>query len=201
MKKGLWISAILVIVLAMVVMSCSQPVATTQPTTSTSTTKPTTPATTPSTSTTTTTTTAPAANQPKYGGELRFAYTLAPGSLDPAVGTSGGDAYYWQQIFDQLVAANPDLSPAPDRSLATSWEFPDPKTMVFHLRSGVTFQDGTTFDANPTSALLGSNYFFQSSPTFEVPVFGTGSKHSRWLKADVVPKTGSGEVAIIWSCT
>ena len=148
MKKGLWISAILVIVLAMVVMSCSQPAANTQPTTSTSTTKPTTPATTPSTSTATATTTAPAANQPKYGGELRFAYTLAPGSLDPAVGTSGGDAYYWQQIFDQLVAANPDLSPAPDRSLATSWEFPDPKTMVFHLRSGVTFQDGTTFDAN-----------------------------------------------------
>ena len=148
MKKGLWFFIILVTLAALVLVSCSQPAPTTQPTTTTPTT--TTPTTTPSTTPTTTTapaTTTPATTTPKYGGTLTFAYTLAPGSLDPAVGTSGGDAYYWQQIFDQLVAAHPDLSPAPEHSLATSWEFPDPKTMIFHLRQGVTFQDGTTFDA------------------------------------------------------
>jgi len=147
MKKSLWIFVIVLVLAAMVLMSCSKSTPTSQPTTTTSTTTTTTPATTPSTTTTTTPATTPAVTKPKYGGTITFAYTLAPGSLDPAVGTSGGDAYYWQQIFDQLVAAHPDLSPAPEHSLATSWEFPDPKTMIFHLRQGVTFQDGTAFDA------------------------------------------------------
>lgn len=33
-------------------------------------------------------------------------------------------------------------------SLAESWEWTDPKTLVLHLRKGVTFQDGQKFDAN-----------------------------------------------------
>ncbi len=49
-------------------------------------------------------------------------------------------------IFDTLVWLTPDLKPTPD--LATSWTVsPDGKTYSFTLRPGVTFHDGTPFDA------------------------------------------------------
>ena len=49
-------------------------------------------------------------------------------------------------IFDTLVWLTPDLKLTPD--LATSWTVsPDGKTYSFTLRPGVTFHDGTPFDA------------------------------------------------------
>ena len=87
------------------------------------------------------------AETPRYGGKLRVAYNLAPGALDPAVGRSGGDAYYWRQYCDSLVDVDPNMQPRPERSLAESWDFSDPRNLVFRLRKGVRFHDGTTFDA------------------------------------------------------
>jgi len=88
------------------------------------------------------------AEGPRYGGHLRIAYLTEPTSLDAVLGRSGGDAYYWRQIYDQLVDADPDLRPRPSTSLATSWEIAtDPDSITFHLREGVTFHDGTPFDA------------------------------------------------------
>jgi peptide/nickel transport system substrate-binding protein len=49
-------------------------------------------------------------------------------------------------IFDTLVWLTPELKPTPD--LATSWTMsPDGKTYTFTLRPGVTYHDGTKFDA------------------------------------------------------
>ncbi|MBV8087746.1 MAG: ABC transporter substrate-binding protein, partial [Chloroflexi bacterium] len=48
--------------------------------------------------------------------------------------------------YDTLVTLDKDLKIQPD--LATSWDQPDPKTYIFHLRSGVKFQDGTDFNAD-----------------------------------------------------
>lgn len=89
-----------------------------------------------------------AAKKPQYGGKLRVAYQLAPGALDPVVGRSGGDAYYWRQFCDQLVDADPALRPRPERSLAESWDLADPKALTLHLRGGVLFHDGTPFNAD-----------------------------------------------------
>ena len=50
---------------------------------------------------------------PRYGGHLRVGYNIAPTSLDAVLGRSGGDAYYWRQIFDQLVDVDPQLQPRP----------------------------------------------------------------------------------------
>jgi peptide/nickel transport system substrate-binding protein len=84
----------------------------------------------------------------QYGGHLRVGYAIEPTSLDAVLGRSGGDAYYWHQIYDQLVDANPDLSPRPSTSLATSWAVSDnPHAITFHLRDGVKFHDGNRFDA------------------------------------------------------
>ncbi len=138
MKKVLWIFTALLMALALVLASCAPAATTTPPTTTPPTTTP--PTTTPPT------TTPPAG--PQYGGNLRYAYGLEPSSLDPQTGVSGGDAYYWKQMYDELVGADPSLVADPNRSLAQSWEFPDSKTMVFHLRKGVKFHDGTAFDAS-----------------------------------------------------
>jgi peptide/nickel transport system substrate-binding protein len=89
------------------------------------------------------------ADGPRYGGHLRVGYGLEPTSLDAALGRSGGDAYYWRQIYDQLVDADRKLSPRSSTSLATSWEISsDPDAITFHLREGVTFHDGTRFNAD-----------------------------------------------------
>ena len=89
-----------------------------------------------------------AAEKPQYGGKLRVAYNLAPGALDPVVGRSGGDAYYWRQFCDQLVDADPSLKPRPETSLAESWDVSDPKAITLTLRQGVVFHDGTPFNAD-----------------------------------------------------
>ena len=84
----------------------------------------------------------------QYGGHLRVGYAIEPTSLDAVLGRSGGDAYYWRQIFDQLVDADPGLEPRPETSLATRWEIAyDPDSITFYLREGVVFHDGTTFNA------------------------------------------------------
>ena len=87
-------------------------------------------------------------SEPVHGGHLRVGYALEPTSLDAVLGRSGGDAYYWRQIYDQLVDADRDLNPRASTSLATSWEISeDPDAITFRLREGVVFHDGTPFDA------------------------------------------------------
>ncbi len=84
----------------------------------------------------------------QYGGHLRVGYNTEPTSLDAILGRSGGDAYYWHQIFDQLIDANPDLTPRLETSLATGWTIStDPDAITFSLRPGVKFHDGTAFNA------------------------------------------------------
>ena len=54
----------------------------------------------------------------QYGGHLKIGFTTEPTSLDAVLGRSGGDAYYWHQIYDQLVDAYPDLTPRAGARLA-----------------------------------------------------------------------------------
>ncbi len=88
-----------------------------------------------------------ASGAPKAGGTLNLAYPSEPSSLDPHTGNSGGDDYYWYTMFDTLAAYDQRFVSQPDISLAEKWEIPDQTTMVFHLRQGVKFHDGTAFDA------------------------------------------------------
>jgi peptide/nickel transport system substrate-binding protein len=96
---------------------------------------------------------AAAQDTPQYGGHLTVGVALEPTSLDPATGRSGGDAYYYRQIFDNLVNADKLLTPDANSSLAESWEIStDPHAITFKLRDGVMFHDGTPFNAEAVKA-------------------------------------------------
>ncbi len=65
--------------------------------------------------------------------------------MDPH--TSTDQSGMWRLAFDPLVSTNPDGSLDPAGSLAEKWEIVDGTRIVFTLRQGVKFQDGTDFDA------------------------------------------------------
>lgn len=84
-----------------------------------------------------------AAGTPVRGGTIEYGHQQEP----PCV--SGGwveQAYLSRQVLDSLVAQGDDGKILP--WLATSWKAsPDQKTWTFKLKPGVTFTDGTPFDA------------------------------------------------------
>lgn len=64
----------------------------------------------------------------------------SPTNLDPRIGTDAQSEHIDPLIFDSLVRRNEHFGLDP--WLAERWESPDPKTLVFHLHTGVRFQDG-----------------------------------------------------------
>lgn len=83
---------------------------------------------------------------PTEGGDLTFALGGAPDNLDPGSSSSSTNAQVMRQIFDSLVRQTPDHEFEP--WLAEDWTVSeDAKTYTFALRDGVTFHDGTDFDA------------------------------------------------------
>jgi len=77
---------------------------------------------------------------------LRVAWTNDPDNLNPFIGAETSSYEIWMLNYDFLVGYSLDLRPTPD--LATSWEVSaDGKVWTFHLRQGVTWQDGVAFTA------------------------------------------------------
>ncbi len=85
------------------------------------------------------------AASPVRGGTLTLALQSDITSLDPLKSAQLTDRRIQYQIFDALVGIDPQLQLVP--SLATSWETADPTVLVFKLRSGVKFHDGSSLDA------------------------------------------------------
>ncbi len=81
-------------------------------------------------------------------GSIRFGYTLSPSQgLDPHKTSLSQDTVWLAPIYDPLIIEMPDASLVP--GLATEWEFVDDNmALQLTLREGVTFQDGTPFDAD-----------------------------------------------------
>ena len=77
---------------------------------------------------------------------LRVGWTNDPDNLNPFIGAETSSYEIWLLNYDFLTGYSLDLQPAP--GLATSWETSaDGKTWTFHLREGVTWQDGEPFTA------------------------------------------------------
>jgi peptide/nickel transport system substrate-binding protein len=79
---------------------------------------------------------------------LRLAYTSTVTTWDPSVSFST-EVVYMANVYEPLMYANPPGSAEPfTPALATSWEVSkDGLEWTFHLRQGVTFHDGTPFNA------------------------------------------------------
>ena len=88
----------------------------------------------------------PGTGEPTPGGEITVVVPTDASSLDPISGVSGYDHMSLYPLYDRLLNFEPEtLEPIP--GLATSWDQPDPQTLVLQLQDGVTFHDGTPFDA------------------------------------------------------
>jgi peptide/nickel transport system substrate-binding protein len=85
------------------------------------------------------------AGAPIRGATLTFAIASDISNLDPLKSSSLYDRRVQYQIYDSLLSTDKDLKLNP--GLALSWETSDPTSIVFKLRQGVRFQDGTNLDA------------------------------------------------------
>ncbi|HEV7276078.1 MAG TPA: ABC transporter substrate-binding protein [Devosiaceae bacterium] len=79
--------------------------------------------------------------------DVNVGLVLEPPNLDPTAGAAAAiDEVVYANIFEGLTRFAPDGSVVP--GLAESWDISeDGLTYTFHLREGVTFHDGSTFDA------------------------------------------------------
>ena len=88
--------------------------------------------------------TATATGEPTRGGTLVAAIDSDPGSLNPAITTSGGTHTASELVFNGLVELTEELEPEPE--LAESWEvLEDGAVYRFDLRDDVTWHDGEPF--------------------------------------------------------
>jgi peptide/nickel transport system substrate-binding protein len=76
---------------------------------------------------------------------LVIAFDGSPTNLDPRVGTDTYAGRIWDMSAGALVRLAPNGDYAPD--VATKWETPDDKTIVFHLNPNAKFQDGRPITA------------------------------------------------------
>ncbi len=77
--------------------------------------------------------------------ELRVAFGTGLSKLDPHFENTIASVEQLGNVFEPLVALDPDMRAA--LALAASWSNPDPFTWVFRLRPSVTFHDGTPLTA------------------------------------------------------
>ncbi len=80
---------------------------------------------------------------------LKTAFSFDQGSLDPDIFYDAEGLSITLQVYEGLVRYKNDSTPSIEPWLATSWnESSDGLTYTFHLRSGVTFHDGTPMDSS-----------------------------------------------------
>lgn len=86
------------------------------------------------------------------GGTFVFGAAGAPKNFDPIFNDDGESFRPARQMFDTLITYKPGTTEL-EPGLATEWKStPDGKTWTFTLREGVTFHDGTPFDATAVCA-------------------------------------------------
>lgn len=82
----------------------------------------------------------------KFGGDLSVGLNSDAVTLDPLQSTALVDRQVMLNLYDTLVGLNAQSAIVPE--LATSWSYTSPTELVFTLRTDVTFQDGTPFNAD-----------------------------------------------------
>lgn len=85
------------------------------------------------------------ASTPAKGGTLRVGLSVDVVTLDPHLSGSKFDRQVYHNLYDPLFTLDEKLAIQPN--LVESYQAPDPKTLIFKVRSGVKFHDGTDFNA------------------------------------------------------
>ena len=83
---------------------------------------------------------------------LRIALRQELDTMDPTLSTTYVGRIVFAGLCDKLFDIDEKLNIVPQ--LATGYEWADPKTLVIHLRQGVTFQDGEVMDADGVKTSL-----------------------------------------------
>ncbi len=84
---------------------------------------------------------------------LTYASSIPIVTFDPLQSESGGEqGLAMGLVYDNLVQLNNKAQAVPD--LATSWQFQSATEITFKLRSGVTYEDGSPFNATTAKASL-----------------------------------------------
>jgi len=184
MAKKIWFGfLVIILVIPLLLASCSSNSSTTQSTTSTTPTTPTTSitSTTPTTSTTVTTTSTPQTSvttqanwwdkfgQPQYGGTLNVPYVGLTGlSFDPYTMPGGDINLFYDPLFGKSWVS--DRSEwgfvgmfTPDKyivgNLVETWEWTNATTLTVHLHQGVKFQNKSPVNGRElTAADVQSHY-------------------------------------------
>lgn len=101
---------------------------------------------------------AAAAEQPKSGGIISQRIPTDPPPLDIHQTTTYTGVWPTAPCFNQLVQIDPaktnDLPGDIIADLAEKWEQPDPTTLIFTLKKGVKFHDGSDFSSKDVKAQL-----------------------------------------------
>ena len=97
---------------------------------------------------------------------LTFLLESNPTNLDPRYATDAQSQHIDGLLFSSLLQRDAQMKLHGD--LAESWDTPDPRTYVFHLRKDVRFQDGRPL----TSADVKSTFEFMMNPTNKSPKRG-----------------------------
>src|SRR3977135_2746274 len=107
-----------------------------------------------------------AASTPSTNGTLNLAYLADMSVPDPDVFYDIEGNTVILSAYQGLVAYKPD-STTIEGVLATTWDIsPDALTYTFHLRNGVSFQDGTPFNAAAVKASFPRRISVNSAPAY-----------------------------------
>lgn len=100
----------------------------------------------------------------QYGGEMVLPVNEIPAHIDPLFASTPLERFVSSQIYEGLLRFKPNGEPEP--VLAESWELQDNnKEIIFKLRKGIQFQDGTPL----TSQVVVSSLERLGTPALKAP--------------------------------
>jgi peptide/nickel transport system substrate-binding protein len=97
----------------------------------------------------------------QQGSMLRMGLADDTDIMDPTLSRTYVGRIMFAGLCDKLVDINEKLEIVPQ--LATSYEWPDSKTLALHLRHGVKFQDGSAMDAEAVKYSLERHLHMEGS--------------------------------------
>jgi peptide/nickel transport system substrate-binding protein len=103
------------------------------------------------------------ASQVKQGGSLVMALSAEPDKLDPALSRSLYSRYVFNAMCEKLYDVDESAKIVPQLATALPTVSADGKTVTIPVREGVTFADGTPFDAEAVKASIERELTMESS--------------------------------------